>query len=93
MFKIASDIKYKCNEGQIMFYVDVETYDIDYKNSSLIKRDVSYYNGRCVELLKGIKDFIIEDVWSFIEEKRVVKIKEIDEQIDKLMCHKERFGY
>lgn len=93
VFKIASDIKYKCNEGQILFYVDVETYDIDYKNSSLVKREVSYYNGRCVELLKGIKDSIIEDVRSFIEEKRADKIKEIDEQIDNLMRQKERFGY
>ena len=88
VFKIASDIKYKCNEGQILFYVDVETYDIDYKNSSLVKREVSYYNGRCVELLKGIKDSIIEDVRTFIEEKRADKIKEIDEQIHNLIRQK-----
>lgn len=86
--KIASDIKYKCNEYSITFYVDVETYDIDYKNSCLVKRDS--YDWRSVEKITKIKDCIIKDVWAFIEEARACKIKEIDECIDSLMLEKEK---
>ena len=87
--KIASDIKYKCNEYQIQFYVDVETYDIDYKNSCLVKRDS--YDWRSVEWLVKLKDWIIKDVPSFIEEARAEKIKEIDECIDNLKLEREKF--
>ena len=90
VFKIASDIKYKCNEYQISFYVDIETYDIDYKNSSIVKREVNYYNWRSFEKLKNIKDSIIEDVRSFIEEARANKIKVIDKRIDNLMLEKSK---
>lgn len=88
-FKIASDIKYKCNEFRIMFYVDVETYDIDYKNSCLVKRDS--YGWRSVEKLVEIKYHIIKDVRDFIEEARADKIKEFDECIERLMLEKEKF--
>lgn len=88
-FKISSDIKYKCNEYQIMFYVDVETYDIDYKNSCLVKRDS--YGWRSVEKLAEIKYCIIKDVRDFIEDARADKIKEIDEYIDRLNLEKEKF--
>ena len=86
--KIASDIKYKCNEYGITFYVDVETYDIDYKNSCLVKRDS--YGWRSVEKLAEIKYSIIEDVRDFIEEARAEKIKEIDECIDNLKLEREK---
>ena len=88
-FKISSDIKYKCNEYQIMFYVDVDMYDIDYKNSCLVKRDS--YGWRSVEKLAEIKSCIIEDVRDFIEVARADKIKEIDECIDRLIVEKEKF--
>ena len=71
--KIASDIKYKCNEYGITFYVDIETYDINYKNSYLVKRDS--YGWRSVERLTKLKDWIIKDVRAFIEEARADKIK------------------
>ena len=87
--KIASDIKYKCNEYQINFYVDVETYDIDYKNSCLVKRDS--YDWRSVERLKRLKEWIIKDVRAFIEKVRSIKIKEIDECIDNLKLEREKF--
>ena len=86
--KIASDIKYKCNECQITFYVDVESYDIDYTNSCLGKRES--YDWRSVERLDKIKDWIIKDVPSFIEEVRAEKIKEIDKRIDNLMFEKSK---
>lgn len=88
VFKIASDIKHKCNEYQITFYVDIETYDIDYKNSCLVKRES--YDWRSVERLAKLKDCIIEDVGGFIEDTRAEKIKEIDECIDNLMLEKEK---
>ena len=84
--KIASDIKYKCNEYGITFYVDIETYDINYKNSYLVKRDS--YDWRSVERLERLKEWIIKDVRAFIEEARADKIKEIDECIDSLMLEK-----
>ena len=87
--KIASDIKHKCNEYGITFYVDVDTYDIDYKNSCLDKRDS--YDWRSVERLKRLKEWIIKDVRAFIEDARAEKIKEIDECIDRLMLEKEKF--
>lgn len=90
IFKIASDIKHKCNEYQLEFYFDVETYDIDYKNTSLVKREKFYYDTACVERLSRIEDSIIKDVRSFIEGVRAVKIKEIDEHIDILMNKKEQ---
>ena len=86
--KIASDIKYKCNEYGITFYVDVETYDIDYKNSCLVKRDS--YDWRSVERLKRLKEWIIKDVRTFIEDARADKIKEIDECIDSLKLEREK---
>lgn len=86
--KIASDIKYKCNEYGITFYVDIETYNIDYKNSCLGKRDS--YDWRSVESLKRLKEWIIKDVRAFIEEVRIYKIKEIDECIDRLILEKEK---
>ena len=86
--KIASDIKYKCNEYGIIFYVDVETYDIDYKNSCLVKRDS--YDWRSVEWFVKLNIWVIKDVPSFIEEARADKIKEIDECIDRLVCEKEK---
>ena len=87
--KIASDIKYKCNEYGITFYVDVDTYDIDYKNSCLVKRES--YDWRSVERLKRLKEWIIKDVRSFIEKVRSIKIKEIDECIDNLKLEREKF--
>ena len=87
--KIASDIKHKCNEYQISFYVDVDTYDIDYKNSCLVKQ--RSYDWRSVERLKRLKEWIIKDVRAFIEEARVDKIKEIDECIDNLKLEREKF--
>ena len=87
--KIASDIKYKCNEYQIQFYVDVETYDIDYKNSCLVKRDS--YDWRSVEWFVKLNIWVIKDVPSFIEEARAEKIKEIDECIDNLKLEREKF--
>ena len=87
--KIASDIKYKCNEYGILFYVYVDTYDIDYKNSCLVKRDS--YDWRSVEWLVELKDWIIKDVPSFIEDARTEKIKEIDECIDNLKLEREKF--
>ena len=72
-----------------MFYVDVETYDIDYKNSCLVKRDS--YGWRSVERLERLKDWTIEDVRDFIEEARAEKIKEIDECIDNLKLEREKF--
>ena len=72
-----------------MFYVDVETYDIDYKNSCLVKRDS--YGWRSVEQLAEIKYRIIKDVRDFIEDARSDKIKEIDECIDRLIRQKEEF--
>ena len=86
--KIASDIKYKCNEYGINFYVDVETYDIDYKNSCLVKRDS--YDWRSVERLVKLKEWIIKDVRTFIEDARADKIKEIDECIDNLKLEREK---
>ena len=86
--KIASDIKYKCNEYGIIFYVDIETYDIDYKNSCLVKRES--YDWRSVERLKRLKEWIIKDERAFIEKVRSIKIKEIDECIDRLLCEKEK---
>ena len=88
-FKLSSDIKYKCNEYGILFYVYVDTYDIDYKNSCLVKRDS--YGWRSVEKLAEIKYCIIEDVRDFIEDARADKIKEIDECIDRLILEKEKF--
>ena len=90
VFKIASDIKYKFREYRLVFYVDVERYDIDYKNTSLVKREKPYYDELCVENIGTIKDSIIKDVKSFIEGVRDMKIKEIDERIKKLMGQKEQ---
>ena len=87
--KIASDIKYKCNEYQILFYVDVDTYDIDYKNSCLVKQ--RSYDWRPVERLVKIKGCTIKDVRAFIEKVRSIKIKEIDECIDNLKLEREKF--
>ena len=87
--KIASDIKHKCNEYQIQFYVDVDTYDIDYKNSCLVKQ--RSYDWRSVERLKRLKEWIIKDVRAFIEKVRSIKIKEIDECIDNLKLEREKF--
>ena len=86
--KIASDIKYKCNEYGIIFYVDIETYDIDYKNSCLVKRES--YDWRSVEWFVKLNIWVIKDVPSFIEEARAEKIKEIDECIDRLILEKEK---
>ena len=87
--KIASDIKHKCNEYEIQFYVDVDTYDIDYKNSCLVKQ--RSYDWRSVERLAKIKGCIIKDVRAFIEKVRSIKIKEIDECIDNLKLEREKF--
>ena len=86
--KIASDIKYKCNEYGIIFYVDIETYDIDYKNSCLVKRES--YDWRSVERLKRLNEWIIKDERAFIEKVRSIKIKESDECIDRLILEKEK---
>ena len=67
----------------------METYNIDYKNSCLVKRDS--YGWRSVEKIAEIKYCIIEDVRDFIEEARAEKIKEIDECIDRLILEKEKF--
>ena len=66
----------------------METYDIDYKNSCLVKRDS--YDWRSVEWFVKLNIWVIKDVPSFIEEARADKIKEIDECIDRLILEKEK---